>query len=305
MSLTVIGSHKCLLHDMGDGHPERPSRLGAINDQLIASGLDMVVRQKDATPASRDELYLAHDRHYVDAIYKKAESDEPQWLDGDTRLAPGTLEAALYSAGSARDAVDIVMADDNQQVFCAVRPPGHHAERDKAMGFCIFNNIAIAAYYAIQHYGLQRIAIVDFDVHHGNGTEHICAGDERIQFYSSFQHPFYPHSGDGDTASNIHNVPLEAGCSGQVFRESITPWLEDIDRFAPQLILISAGFDSHSEDEMGQLRLQEADYAWISSELKQLADHHCHGRVVSALEGGYALSALGRSVVSHLKALIG
>ena len=305
MTLTVIGSHKCLLHDMGNGHPERPSRLGAINDQLIASGLDMVVHQKDATPAGRDELCLAHDQHYVDSIYKKAESDEPQWLDDDTRMVPGTLEAALYAAGAARDAVDLVLGADNQQVFCVVRPPGHHAERDRAMGFCVFNNIAIAAYHAIARHGLERIAIVDFDVHHGNGTEHICAGDPRIQFYSSFQHPFYPHSGDGETAPNIHNVPLDAGCSGAAFREAVSPWFASIDALAPQLILISAGFDSHAEDDMGQLRLQESDYAWISAQLKQLADSHCQGRIVSTLEGGYALSALGRSVVSHLKALVG
>lgn len=305
MTLTVIASHQCLLHDMGDDHPEAPARLGAISDQLIASGLELVVQQHEASPAQRQHLYLAHDQAYVDSIFAKAKLNEPQWLDGDTRLAPGSLEAALYAAGAARDAVDWVMTEDNRQAFCAVRPPGHHAERDKAMGFCLFNNVAIAAYYAIKHHGLQRVAIVDFDVHHGNGTEHICAGDSRIQFYSSFQHPFYPHCGAGDTAANIHNVPLPAGCSGEAFRDAVTPWMADIHQFAPQLILISAGFDSHAEDDMGQLRLREGDYAWITGELKKLADNHCRGRMVSTLEGGYALSALGRSVVSHLKALIG
>ncbi|GAA5316374.1 MAG: histone deacetylase family protein [Candidatus Pelagadaptatus aseana] len=304
MNLAVISSHKCQLHDMDDEHPESPARMNAIQDQLLTSGLDMVVRHVEATAATRQDLYQAHHPDYVDGIFVKGQKEERVWLDDDTLMQQGSLEAALYAAGAARDAVNLVLNDEFNQAFCIVRPPGHHAEYDKAMGFCIFNNVAVAAYHAIREHGLERVAIIDFDVHHGNGTEHICAGDQRIRFYSSFQHPFYPFGGDKPSADNIHLAPLQAGASGREFREATKVWFENIDRFAPQLILISAGFDSHVEDELGQLRLVEADFRWMTENLKVLADKHSRGKIISILEGGYSLSALARSAVAHLKALM-
>lgn len=308
MSLVIIGHYKCALHNMGDEHPEQPKRLSAINDQLISSGLEYVVQQRDAGPISIEHLYRVHDKTYIDDLYAltPGQDDNNIWLDSDTLMTEHTLTSAEYAAGAAVDAVDLLMQDKASKVFCAVRPPGHHAERDKAMGFCVFNNVAIAAAYALEHYQLQRVAIVDFDVHHGNGTEHIFAGDERVLFCSSFQHPFYPFSGNDTHCNNILNMPLDAGCGGEAFRQKVTEqWLPKLDEFKPELILVSAGFDAHREDDLGQLRFTEADYSWITTELKQLADKHCHGRILSTLEGGYALSALARSVVAHLKALMG
>ena len=305
MPLTIISGNECLLHDMDEHHPEQPSRISAINDQLIASGMEFVVRQKDSTPAIIEDLYLAHGKDYVDTIIANAPESGHVWLDEDTLMMEGSLTAALHAAGAARDAVNMVMEGDSRQVFCAVRPPGHHAEKDKAMGFCIFNNIAVAAYHAVERLGLERVAIVDFDVHHGNGTEDICAGDDRIHLFSSFQHPFYPYSGASPKGSNIHNVPLAAGGTGMDFRQSVIHWLDEIADLKPQLILVSAGFDAHLEDDLGQLQWVEADYYWISKALRELADTHCEGRIVSMLEGGYEHSALGRSVISHLKGLMG
>jgi acetoin utilization deacetylase AcuC-like enzyme len=307
MTIAFFSSPKCLLHDMGEVHPECPSRLRAINDQLIASGVEFVVRQHDATPINPSDLYRVHDKEYVDSILQKDLGEfETQrvWLDDDTLMMEGTLEAALYSAGAGKDAIDVVMSGSSQQAFCAVRPPGHHAERDKAMGFCVFNNIAVAAAHAIEEYGLTRIAIVDFDVHHGNGTEHIVAGNPNIKFFSSFQHPYYPFSGEPASAENIYNSPLPAGAGGAEFRDAVSTWLPIIDDFEPEMILISAGFDAHLEDDLAQMKLVESDYHWVTTELKALAQKHCEGRIVSMLEGGYALSALGRSVVSHINALI-
>lgn len=307
MTIAYFSNPKCLMHDMGDGHPESPARLRAINDQLIASGVDFVLRHHDATAIKPSELYQVHDKDYVDSILQKdlAQHESARvWLDDDTLMMEGTLEAALHAAGAGRDAVDAVMGDTVQQAFCAVRPPGHHAERDKAMGFCVFNNIAVAAAYAIEHYGLSRIAIVDFDVHHGNGTEHIVADNPNIKFFSTFQHPYYPFSGEAASAENIYNSPLAAGAGGAEFREAVSAWLPTLDDYAPQLILISAGFDAHLEDDLAQMKLLEVDYHWVTTELKVLAQKHCEGRIVSMLEGGYALSALGRSVASHINALI-
>ena len=307
MTITIISSPKCMLHDMGDMHPECPDRLGAINDQLISSGLDYVIRQEDAQTIDKADLYRVHDAAYIDDIFSRDLSQIEQqriWLDDDTLMMAGTLEAALYAAGAGRDAIDRVLSGAAQQAFCAVRPPGHHAERDKAMGFCVFNNIAVAAAYAIEKYGLERIAIIDFDVHHGNGTEHIVANNPNIKFFSSFQHPYYPFSGEGPSADNIYNSPLPSGAGGTEFRAVAKEWLTIIDDYKPQLIMISAGFDAHKEDELAQMRLVEADYHWITAELKKLANAHCEGKMVSMLEGGYALSALARSTVSHIKALM-
>jgi acetoin utilization deacetylase AcuC-like enzyme len=215
-----------------------------------------------------------------------------------------TLRAALHAAGAAIDATDRVIAGELANAFCAVRPPGHHARHKAAMGFCFFNNVAIAARHALEAHGLERVAVIDFDVHHGNGTEEILANDPRVLMASFFQHPFYPYTGAENPAPNMLNVPVPAGSGGDVVRELVdTQWLPRLDAFAPQMIFISAGFDAHREDDLGQMGLVEADYAYITRRLMEVADRHARGRIVSLLEGGYNLSALARSVVAHVKTL--
>lgn len=305
MTVRIFRGKDCVRHDVDADHPEHPDRLYAIDDQLLSSGLDMICQHQDAEHAARETLALAHDPYYVDSIFKRAPERGTIWLEQDTGMTPVTLSAALYAAGAGCDAVDWAMEGENRQAFCAVRPPGHHAEYDNSMGFCLFNNIAVAARYAVKKYALERVAIVDFDVHHGNGTEHIIAGDRNIMMCSSFQYPFYPHSGFPVSASNILCAPLEAGSSGETFRAAVEYWFAALTNFQPQLIFISAGFDAHAEDHMGQLRLREDDYHWVSQRIRQVADKVCHGRIVSSLEGGYNLSALGRSVVAHIKGLQG
>lgn len=304
MTVTVFSHASCLQHDVGSDHPEQPGRLHAINDQLLRSGLEYVLQQRDATPATDEQLALAHDQAYI----AKVVSSEPQqgliWLDDDTAVMSKSLKAARHAAGAVINAVDLVMKAPDQQAFCAIRPPGHHAESAQAMGFCIFNNIAVGAAYALKQYGLERIAIVDFDVHHGNGTEQIFKNDTRVLFCSSFEHPFYPYT---DPTGNEHllKIPLTGASDGQEFRrQSSSAWFEQIRAFRPQLILISAGFDAHIEDDMAHLMWTEADYQWIAQQLKTIATECCDGRIVACLEGGYALNALGRSVVAMLKAWI-
>ncbi|QFU76888.1 histone deacetylase family protein [Halioglobus maricola] len=306
MSIAYISHYKCQLHDMGEYHPEQPARLSAINDRLIATGLDMILRQHDARPAERAQLLHAHGRAHVDAIFRKSPEMGTVAVDPDTTMNPHSLEAALLAAGAVTQGVDMVMAGDVGQVFCGVRPPGHHAERDKPMGFCLFNNIAVGAYHALEQHGLERVAIIDFDVHHGNGTEDIVAGDDRILFCSSFQHPFYPHSGDNCEAANVVNTPLAAGSGGEEFRAAVTSqWLPRLAEFNPQLIFISAGFDGHQADPLADFRLIDEDFAWVTRRLCEQADISAQGRIVSSLEGGYDLHALARCVEAHVKALLG
>lgn len=305
MTVKIFRGKDCTNHNVDPTHPENPDRLYAIDDQLLSSGLEMVCHHADAKKIKREYLTLAHDPYYVDSIFQRSPDSGVIWLEQDTGMTPITLSAALYSAGAGCDAVDWVMAGENRQGFCAVRPPGHHAEYDNAMGFCLFNNIVVAARYALKQYDLSRVAIIDFDVHHGNGTENIIGGDKQIMMCTSFQHPFYPHSGFPVSASNILCAPLAAGAQGPEFREKVNYWFDALRNFHPQLILISAGFDAHAEDPMGHLRLREADFHWISLKLREVADAVCHGRMVSMLEGGYDLSALGRSVVAHIKGLHG
>ncbi len=306
MPVGIISHHDCINHNMGDEHPESPARLAAIQDQLISSGLEYAVRQFDADPIDRNLLELAHDKSYVDSIFKHSPKEGSYQLDSDTIMNPHSLNAALLAAGAAINAVDMVMQDKLTSVFCATRPPGHHAERDKSMGFCIFNNVAIAALYAQKKYQLDRVAVLDFDVHHGNGTENILTDKKGFLFCSIFQHPFYPHSGTGEHPQHIINTPLDATASSDEFRNAVVEnWLPAVKKFKPQLILISAGFDAHAEDDMSQIRLYEQDYRWVSEEIKKLANQFCSGRTVSVLEGGYSLGALGRSVVAHINGLIG
>lgn len=306
MTIALISHPDCLLHEMGPDHPESPARLHAIQDQLIASGLDMVLYHREAPPVSREQLERVHDADYVQSIFDRAPQQGLVALDGDTAMNPHTLSAALHAAGAVVLGVDLVMRGEMNAAFCNIRPPGHHAGRHRAMGFCFFNNIAVGAAHALAAHGVKRLAIVDFDVHHGNGTEDIFRDEPRVLLCSTFQHPFYPHSGADTDSEHIINVPLPAGTAGPTFRKAIEEkWLPTLDAFAPQLLMVSAGFDGHYEDDMAQFGLNEADYSWVSRQIKEVADRHAEGRIVSVLEGGYALHALGRSVVAHLKALQG
>lgn len=305
MTVTIVRSTKCNLHNMGSEHPEQPNRMHKINDQLISSGLEYVLHFVDAKRVKLSALERAHDKAFVKSIFERAPTDDEEriWIDDDTIMMDKSLDAALYAAGAVTDGVDIVMSGESKSAFCLVRPPGHHAGRASSSGFCIFNNIAVGAMHALEEYGLERVAIIDFDVHHGNGTQDIVKDDERVLFCSSFQHPFYPFTGDEPSRKGIVNIPIPAGTKGPKYRELVEHWFTVIDEFKPQLILISAGFDAHAEDEMGQLCLVERDYTWITEQIKALADKHCEGKIVSSLEGGYALSALARSVVAHIKVL--
>ncbi len=320
MPVGIIGHYKCSEHAMGDHHPENGKRLTAISDQLIRSGLDYVVRQFDSKPIDKNLLALAHTQAYIDFVFDNApdatsgEGDQTIIVGEDSIMNSKTLTSILYSAGAGIDAVDLVMNKTLTSAFCATRPPGHHAEHNKGMGFCFFNNIAIAAAYAKQKYGLKRVAIVDFDVHHGNGTEDIIKNhfnatpddDKGFLFCSSYQYPLYPFNIEESDTPPIINVPLAATTKGEQFREKLTAhWLPALHQFKPELILISAGFDAHIEDDMSQVGLTEADYRWITDELKNIASEYSEGRIVSMLEGGYAPSALGRSVVAHINGLIG
>jgi acetoin utilization deacetylase AcuC-like enzyme len=293
------------LHEMGPYHPECPERISAITDRLIASGLDAYLYHYAAPEASYEQIARVHDTLYIREVEAAVPESGLHFIDADTALNPHTVEAARHAAGAAVLAVDIVMRKECRTAFCAVRPPGHHAERNRAMGFCIFNSVAVGAAHALAAHGLERVAIVDFDVHHGNGTENIFAGDPRVLMVSTFQHPLYPYSGIEDPAPNMVNVPLAAGSGGEEFRAAVRDhWLPALEAHRPQLILISAGFDAHREDPLAGLKFVEADYAWVTHELIAVAERHAEGRVVSMLEGGYALSALGRSAAEHVRELL-
>jgi acetoin utilization deacetylase AcuC-like enzyme len=307
MSTAYITHDDCLLHEMGAGHPENPERLNSVNEHMQSSGLLEQLRRLEAPLAEARDIKRVHDAAYVDYIFESAPKEGYARLDPDTAMNPHSLAAARRAAGAGVLAVDELMAGRAQNAFCAVRPCGHHATQARPMGFCIFNNIGVAAAYAVEVKGLERVAIVDFDVHHGNGTEDMfsaAAWQSRVVMASFFQHPFYPGSGTDHPAPNMFNVPLSAGSDGAAARRALEQhWLPALDEFKPQMILISAGFDAHREDLLGGLALVEDDYAWMTSELMKVAARHGEGRIVSMLEGGYNLSALGRSAVAHVKAL--
>jgi acetoin utilization deacetylase AcuC-like enzyme len=305
----------CSLHEMGFGHPESPYRLAAIEERLAQSDVGAALRRREAPQASVADLELSHGRMYIaslrgltDNLADEVKAGGPRHaqIDPDTSINVHTWDAALRAAGAALAATDAVMAGDLDNAFCSVRPPGHHACRDQAMGFCFFNNVAVAARYALERHGLKRVAIVDFDVHHGNGTEDIVAGDERILMVSFFQHPFYPYGGAASTATNLLNLPVPAHTQGDAVRTLVSSkWIPRLDAFKPELVLISAGFDAHRDDDLGQMGLVEADYAWITGQLMGVAQRHARGRIVSCLEGGYRLDALAHSVEAHVRVLTG
>jgi acetoin utilization deacetylase AcuC-like enzyme len=306
MPTAFITHPDCRLHVMGRDHPECPGRLGAIQDQLIASGAIGYLAEYEAPLASREQLTRVHDPDYVDAVEAAAPASGIVHLDPDTAMNSHSYTAALRAAGAVVLATDLVLEGKADNAFCSVRPPGHHAEHRRAMGFCFFNNVAVGAAHALAVHGLERVAVVDFDVHHGNGTEDIFRDDERVLMVSTFQHPFYPYSGVEGRSDRMVNVPLPAYTSGAGFRQAVESyWLPALERFCSEAIFVSAGFDAHRDDDMAALGLVEADYAWVTQQILQVADQHAGGRIVSALEGGYNLGALGRSVVTHLKALAG
>ena len=289
---------------MGGGHPECPARLDAINDQLLASGLMNLIGHRQAQPAARADVLRVHAADYLAYLTAHSPSSGYFQIDPDTIMNPHTLEAAWAAAGAGITAVDAIMQGEYRSAFCAVRPPGHHARPSQAMGFCFFNNIAVAARYALDQYGLDRVAIVDFDVHHGNGTEEMFAGDERVLMCSFYQHPLFPGTRCDPPPPNMVNIPVDPYTKGDALRMLASDlWMPRLREFRPQFVFISAGFDAHREDDMAQLDMVEADYAWITARLVELAEETAGGRVASFLEGGYDLSALGRSTVAHIRAL--
>ena len=304
MTVAFITHPDCLLHEMGPDHPERPERLGAIEDRLISARLDYVTSRHDAPLATREQLLRVHDAAYLDALERLAPSSGLVQLDPDTAMNPFTLRAALRAAGAAVLGTDLVIGGKAEAAFCAVRPPGHHAERGRAMGFCFFNNVALGAAHALEHHGLERVAIVDFDVHHGNGTEDMFRDEPRVLMVSTFQHPFYPGSGVEGRSERMVNVPLGAGAGSKEFRAAVEQeWLPALERFRPQMLFFSAGFDAHRDDGMAFLRFSDADYPWVTARMREVARRHAGGRMVSLLEGGYDLDVLGRCAAAHLREL--
>ena len=306
MLSAYISHADCSRHEMGPDHPECPQRLGAINDRLLVTGLLDYMQSFDAPLATEEQLLRAHTPEHVSAMLNSAPLEGYHRVDPDTCMNPYTALAALRAAGAAIHATDLVLGGKMPTAFCSVRPPGHHAERNGAMGFCFFNNVAVGIKHALDAHHLQRVALIDFDVHHGNGSEDILADDPRVLMCSIFETGLYPFSGENAKGPNMVNVGLPARSGGDKFREAVTEkWLPALEAFQPELIYVSAGFDGHREDDMGNLGLVEADYEWVTRELMRVANRHSKGRMISCLEGGYVLSSLARSVAAHVKVLIG
>jgi acetoin utilization deacetylase AcuC-like enzyme len=305
---TLLYTHpSCLEHDPGQYHPETPARLKAVLEGLSAPEFAALER-REAPQAALDDLIRVHPRRFVERLLAAVPTAGHVGIDADTVMSPQSGEAALRAAGAVAAAVDAVIAGEVDNAVCAVRPPGHHAEPDRAMGFCLFNNVAVGALRARQVHGLARVAVVDFDVHHGNGTQAAFWDDASLFYGSTHQWPLYPGTGStGETgsANNIVNVPLPPMSGSQAFRLGMTRiLLPALDAFAPEMLLISAGFDAHKSDPLAQLLLEEADYTWATEQLLDIARRHARGRVVSTLEGGYDLVALGASAAAHVRVLM-
>ncbi|HXQ50890.1 MAG TPA: histone deacetylase family protein [Stellaceae bacterium] len=306
MTTLLLTHEDCLAHDPGRHHPESPARLQAVLDGL--AGPEFAALERRLAPkAARADLARAHSPDFVDGILAAIPARGHAALDADTIVSPGSGNAALRAAGAVCAAVDAVIAGEAENGFCAVRPPGHHAERERAMGFCLFNNVAVGALHARASHGLQRIAAIDFDVHHGNGTQAIFEDDADLFYGSTHQYPLYPGTGAREERGlgNIVNAPLRPNAGSSEFRAAMSELiLPALDAFQPELVLVSAGFDAHRSDPLAQLRLVEADFAWATERLVALARRHCRGRVVSSLEGGYDLAALAASAAAHVAALM-
>lgn len=308
MKTAYITHPDCLKHEMTKGHPEEPARIIAIQEQLQSRQLWDFLEHFEAPTVDRQALLRVHTKRHIDHLFKNSPlSGQPLFrTDPDTFMNEHSLDAALKAAGAGVMAVDLVMEKKVDNAFCAVRPPGHHAERDQAMGFCFFNNIAVAAAHALEKYHLERVAIIDFDVHHGNGSEDIFENDERVMVCSSYEHPLYPHSGRPTVPGHLINCPLNSGSAGPEFRMAVQKeWLPALEAFQPQFIFISAGFDAHWQDDMAQLQLNESDYRWVTQKIAQIAHRYADDRIVSMLEGGYVVDALARSAEQHIRVLMG
>jgi acetoin utilization deacetylase AcuC-like enzyme len=306
MATALLTHPDCVLHEMGAGHPESPQRLKAILAALEASGLTPRLTVREAPEATREHLERVHHADHVDMVFDAAPSHGYAYLDPDTSMNAKSLSAALRAAGAVVAATDMVMSGEARNAFCAVRPPGHHATRDRPMGFCLFNNVAIGAMHALEAHGLERVAVLDFDVHHGNGTEDAFHEEPRVMLCSTFQHPYYPYSGSDSSNAHIINTPLPAMTDGRGFRAAVErDWMPALEAFKPQLVFVSAGFDAHRDDPLAYLKLGDEDYRWVTEKLVEVAEKHAGGRVVSTLEGGYNTDALGRCVVEHVRVLAG
>jgi acetoin utilization deacetylase AcuC-like enzyme len=305
LAIAYISHRDCLLHDTGDGHPENNRRISAIEDQIIETGLFDVLRHFDAPSVTESQLLRVHTRAYLDAIESITPETGYVRVDPDTVISPGSLQAARRAAGAVIMAVDKVISGEMESAFCGVRPPGHHAESKRGMGFCLYNNIAVGAAHALEAHNLRRVAIVDFDVHHGNGTEDIFKDENRVLFCSTFQHPFYPFTALLEPADNRVNTPLQAGAASDEFRAAVTKqWLPALRRFQPEMIFVSAGFDAHRDDDMSNVSLTDADFRWVTEQIVTAATDSASGRIVSALEGGYELRSLARCVEAHIRVLV-
>ncbi len=304
MATALLTHPDCVLHEMGEGHPESPQRLRSVLRALESSGLAAKLKAMEAPAAEREHLERVHETQHVEQIFDSAPERGYAYLDPDTSMNPKSLSAALRAAGAVVKATDLVMSGEARNAFCAVRPPGHHATRARPMGFCIFNNVAIGATHALERHGLERVAVLDFDVHHGNGTEDAFHEDPRVMLCSTFQHPYYPYSGADSGNEHIINTPLPAMADGRAFRAAVErDWIPALERFQPQLVFVSAGFDAHKDDPLAYLQLADEDYRWVTERLVQVAQRFAQGRVVSTLEGGYNTEALGRCVVEHVQVL--
>ena len=293
-----------LNHHVMDGHPERPERLSHLMNHLSQIGLTQNFELVQPQPIPPERILAAHSQSHVDFLTASKPKDGIVPLDPDTWMSPASLSAAELAAGAVFAGMDTVLNGAQRRVFCAVRPPGHHAERDSAMGFCLLNSVAIAAIAALDHADVERVAILDFDVHHGNGTVDICRNHPQILVCSSFQSPYYPNRLDNLVQPNIVNTPLAAGSSGSTFRAAVErDWLPALEAHQPDIVFVSAGFDAHVDDPLADLRLVEEDYRWVTQFIVAVANQYAQGRVVSTLEGGYDLDALARSVTAHIEAL--
>lgn len=306
MQTVYLGHRACHEHDTGEGHPECRRRLTAIEDHLVESGLHGLLAHVDAPEATREQLLRVHSRVHVARVDATASAPPGTRLDPDTVVGPASARAARHAAGALVEAVDLVTRGDYDNAFCAVRPPGHHAERGRAMGFCLYNNVAVGAAHALAEHGFERVAIVDFDVHHGNGTEDVFRNDERVLFCSTFQHPFYPFTPLLPDAPHRISVPLEAAAGGDEFRAAVTErWIPALDAFNPEIVFVSAGFDAHVADEMSHVHLTDADFRWVTEQIAAVAERAASNRIISTLEGGYEFHSLARCVEQHLRVLMG
>jgi len=305
LSTAYISHSDCHAHDTGEGHPESAHRLSAIEDQFIASRLSDFIRSFDAPEVTQSQLLRVHTAEHLANMEAMMPQRGYARLDPDTVISPGTLKAAKRSAGAVVLAVDLLMSGEMNNAFCGVRPPGHHAESNRALGFCIYNNIAVGAAHALEAHGLEKVAIVDFDVHQGNGTEDIFINDDRVLYCSIFQHPFFPYTPQPENSERIVSIPLEATAKSAEFRSAVSDhWLPALERFQPEMIFISAGFDAHRDDEMSYISLTDADFLWVTEQIVQVAELSASGRIVSVLEGGYELQSLARCVETHMRVLM-